>query len=190
MIRSCHNIRIERLWRDIRKDCLEAFRLLFEWMQKSGILHMVDLIEKTALFLVYQPRIQASLSEAADAWNSHGLRTEGYRSPTRLYGLSRLLAKRLGYWDKDPGDSLEVASDPLYGIEEADLGPTYATPEEEMAAGVRIHDEARLNEARELLQELDIDLDREDERWGVGVYLEVVAALRRLADDSANSDEE
>lgn len=165
------------------------FRLLFTWLQKRELLDMDDLVEKTALFVVFQPRIQASLYEASNAWNNHGLRTEGGRSPTRLYGLSRMLAKRLAYWDTDPGDSIEVASDPLYGVEAADLGPTYATQEEEMEAGLRVHDEARLTEARALLQEVGIDIDRDDENSGIDVYLEVVAALRGFQDDFSEGEE-
>ena len=77
MIRSLHNIRIEWLWRDVRKDCLEVFRRTFFYLEELFLLNMNIRIHRIALFLVFQPRIQCSLDKMMAGWNNHRLRGEG-----------------------------------------------------------------------------------------------------------------
>lgn len=180
--RSVHNVRIERLWRDIRKDVLEYWRLLFAHLEECGLLDMRNLVEKTALFLVYQPRIQATLDAAASAWNSHQLRSEAHNSPQVLWHLSKTEAEHQGYWNTDPGDDIVTATDPLYGVDgEGPLPPDAMLAEEEMDAGLRVHDDARLQKARELLP--DINFGREDGNRGMNVYQQVVRALQEVLDE-------
>ncbi|KAJ7669797.1 hypothetical protein B0H17DRAFT_1086436 [Mycena rosella] len=69
--RSLHNVRIERLWRDVRKDSLESYRQIFTYLGNTGLLDMENEIHRSCLFLVFQPRIQASLDRTRDAWNHH-----------------------------------------------------------------------------------------------------------------------
>ncbi|KAJ7315765.1 hypothetical protein DFH08DRAFT_790196 [Mycena albidolilacea] len=69
--RSLHNIRIERLWRDVRKDTLETYRQIFIYLTDHDLLDMKNSIHCACLFLVYQPRIQASLDRTRDGWNHH-----------------------------------------------------------------------------------------------------------------------
>ncbi|KAJ7662544.1 hypothetical protein DFH06DRAFT_355025 [Mycena polygramma] len=86
---------------------------------------MTNEVHRACLFLVYQPRIQASLDRARDGWNHHGIRTERNKTLLALYEISREAAMRRGYWTGDPGDEPEsVANDPLYGYDgEAALPP-------------------------------------------------------------------
>ncbi|KAG8915996.1 hypothetical protein FRC02_004297 [Tulasnella sp. 418] len=80
-------------------------------------------IQRVASYLVYQPRIQASLDRSLSAWNLHKIRTARNRSPVALFELSREAAITRGYWTGDPGDNLNTASDPNYGVDgEAALG--------------------------------------------------------------------
>ncbi|KAF7311732.1 Integrase catalytic domain-containing protein [Mycena indigotica] len=113
---SLQNIRIERSWRDIRKDALQYFREIFQHLEESQLLHMDNAIERVCLFLVYQPRIQAALDRARDSWNHHKLRTEREKTPTAIFELSRQNAIRLGYWTGDPGDDIADVS-PDYGVD-------------------------------------------------------------------------
>lgn len=144
-------------------------------------------IERTALFLVYHGRIQASLDRAARAWNTHQMRTEHQKTPLVMWHLSRTEAIRLGYWHSDPGDDFETASDPLYGVQGEGPLPHDPTPdfqpdaEDEIAQGIRINDDARLEKARELLP--GIDFDRVDGNHGMNVYQEVVRGLLALQEE-------
>lgn len=178
--RSTHNVRIERLWRDIRKDVLDYWRLLFTHLEAHGLLDIEDPIQKIALFLVYQPRIQAMLDAAAAAWNSHQLRTEGHNSPQVLWHLSRSEGMRQGYWNEDPGDDILTASDPLYGVDGEGPLPPNPTAEEEIEAGIREHDDTLLDQIRESLP--DLDFEREDGNRGMNVYQQTVRALQESLD--------
>lgn len=179
MIRSLHNIRIERLWRDVRKDCLEVFRRTFFYLEELFLLNMNIRIHRIALFLVFQPRIQCSLDKMMAGWNNHRLRGEGNRSPIYIFDASCRKAIREGYWNTDPGDSITGASDPFYGVDEQDETsiPTneLETAEEEIEAGVRVNTDEELSHARSLLE--GFDYEREDGNWGIEVYLEALQTL-------------
>ena len=184
MISSLHNVRIERLWRDVRKDCLEVFRRTFFYLEELSLLDMNIPIHRIALFLVFQPHIQSSLDRMMAAWNNHRLRGEGNWSPIYIFNASRQKAIREGYWDTDPGDSIADASNPFYGVDEQDetavptneLGDDMETAEEEVEAGTRVNTEEELTYARSLLQ--GFDFQKDDGNWGIEVYLEVLQALQ------------
>ncbi|KAK7034298.1 Integrase catalytic domain-containing protein [Favolaschia claudopus] len=59
--RSTQNIRMERNWRDVRKDTLEFFREIFMHLVEINLLDMENSIHRVCLFVVFQPRIQKSL---------------------------------------------------------------------------------------------------------------------------------
>ncbi|KAJ7596163.1 hypothetical protein C8J56DRAFT_754162, partial [Mycena floridula] len=117
--RSTNNVRIERLWLDVRKDTLENFRQIFKYLEDNNLLDMEDTIHCLCLYLVFQPHIQASLDRTRDAWNHHRIRTAGNRTPLApMYELSRETAIRRGYWTGDPGDDVNIVhDDPHYGLE-------------------------------------------------------------------------
>jgi hypothetical protein len=148
-------------------------------------------IHRVALFLVFQQRIQHSLDEMMLAWNDHKMRGEGNRSPNYIFDASRRKATREGYWESDPGDTTEEASDPLYGVDEQDETsiPTVELEDdleagEEVEVGVRVNREQELHHARSLLGEFDYE--RDDGNWGIEVYLEVVQALAVHYPDEAD----
>lgn len=95
--RSIQNIRIERLWRDVRKDTLEIYRQIFTHLEEEGLLDMEDSVQRLCLFLVFHPRIQASLNRTRDAWNFHKVRTAKNKTPVALWNLSRMEAISRGY---------------------------------------------------------------------------------------------
>ncbi|KAI1790623.1 hypothetical protein LXA43DRAFT_890572 [Ganoderma leucocontextum] len=175
-----------RLWRDVRKDCLEFFRQIFIYLEENGLLDMDVKAHRVCLFLVYHHRIQESLDRTRHAWNHHKIRTERNKTPVALFELSREMAMQRGYWTGDPGDSIEDASDPLYGVDghappppsnEVSEDPTNAsnTPEgleEERTAGITTNTDSELEEAQRLLA--DFDLLRDDEFWGIDIYCQAV----------------
>jgi hypothetical protein len=188
-LRSLHNIRIERLWRDVRKDSLESYRQIFTYLSNSGLLDMENEIHRSCLFLVFQPRIQASLNRTRDAWNHHKVRTARNKTPIAMFELSREAAIRRGYWTGDMGDDLATATNPLYGYDgEAPLPPVadhHGEPDAvsqepdgiaaEREAGICINDDDDLQDVRELMP--DFDFDSDDENWGIDVYCQAVIVL-------------
>ncbi|KAK7012462.1 hypothetical protein R3P38DRAFT_2550252 [Favolaschia claudopus] len=184
---SCHNVRIERLWRDVRKDALETFRQIFDYLEKNDLLDMENPVHSACLFLVFQRRIQAALDRARDAWNHHHMRTQHDKTPIAIYELSRTAAITRGYWTGDPGDDMDAASDPLYGFDgDAPLPPS-GLPEplerinqptgtaEERESGILVNGDEDLAAAAELLG--DFDCDRDDGNWGIEVYCEAVVRM-------------
>ena len=186
MLSSVHNIRIERLWRDIRKDVLESFRQLFIHLEECGLLDMDNVIHRTALFIVYQPLIQASLDRAREAWNNHRLRTEGHRTPRAIWELSKERAIQDGYWKSDPGDNSEVAEDPFYGwdgeatpggdIDQDVLSPQTRNNNEE---GDNLEADSTemasiLDDARAVLGDWQM---LEGDEWGINTYCTIVQRL-------------
>jgi hypothetical protein len=184
------NIRIERLWRDVRKDTLETFRQIFFHLEELGLLDMESNIHHVALYLVFQPRIQKSLNETVASWNFHKIRTAGNKTPTAIYELSRQHAINRGYWTGDPGDDLETASDPTYGHDptmpmppadelssdpNAAISEEYADPVAEEEAGVFVTGDEEIEEARDILR--DWDFVMEDGNWGIDMYCQAVIGL-------------
>ncbi|KAJ7601604.1 hypothetical protein DFH06DRAFT_1025391 [Mycena polygramma] len=178
-----------RLWRDVRKDTLESYRQIFFYLGDNGLLDMDNDIHRSCLFLVFQPRIQASLDRTRDAWNHHKVRTARNKTPIAMFELSRETAIRRGYWTGDPGDDLATAADPLYGYDgEAPLPPIgdqdgepSAVAQEpvgidaEREAGICINDDEELQGVQDLMP--DFDFGRDDENWGIDVYCAAVILL-------------
>ncbi|KAJ7156473.1 hypothetical protein C8R43DRAFT_883916 [Mycena crocata] len=179
-----------RLWCDVRKDSLETFRQIFMYLVANDLLIMENQIHAACLFLVFQPRVQASLDRTRDAWNHHKIRTAGNRTPIALFELSRKTAIRRGYWTGDMGDDLATASDPLYGYdgeapappsggqEDTDGHPQYAPPvgiQAEREAGICLNDDEELEEVRKLMEDFDFNFD--DGNWGINVYCQAVILL-------------
>ena len=89
--RSCHNQRIERLWRDVFAGCTYVYYNLFHFMESEGLLDIGNDIHLYALRYVFKERINASLEIFTTGWNNHPISTERNMSPEQLWlwGLNR-----------------------------------------------------------------------------------------------------
>lgn len=186
---------MERGWKDIRKDSLESFRQIFEYLGRNQLLDMENIVHKTCLFLVFQNRIQESLNRTRDAWNHHKMRTERHKTPIAMYELSREIAIQRGYWTGDAGDDIGTAAQPDYGLDgHAPLPPANdvtgdpEAPREEpigrdaqKEAGIFVNDDNDLDEAREQMEGFDFDED--DGNWGIDVYCRAVILLTSLLEN-------
>jgi hypothetical protein len=160
------------------------------YLEEQGLLDMESQVHRVTLFLVFQPRIQQSLNETTKSWNLHKIRTAGNKTPTAIFELSREQAIREGYWTGDPGDDITFV-DETYG---QDFGSGIVPPEDEMnaeptaprsdhfssdeeahRAGIFVNHDAELQEAREILR--DVDLEADDNNWGIDVFCEAVVRL-------------
>ncbi|KZS93702.1 hypothetical protein SISNIDRAFT_465883 [Sistotremastrum niveocremeum HHB9708] len=184
--RSVHNVRIERLWRDIGKTTLAPFAAVFRLLRQNGLFVLENRIHRVAMILVYQPRVQASLDEATRTWNHHALSSERHRSPKAIWSLSRQQAILGGYWN-DPGDPVEEARQRYYGVDdEHDLPPDVL---EGLEREHRRDDDANgeedevqltlLGQAVEWGKQVlgNFDVMRQDNQVGMQVYTEVVTLL-------------
>lgn len=82
---SVHNQRIERLWRDLHRCCVQLYYRLFYYMEHHDLLNPVDTVHLFALHYVFSPRINKSLESFMDAWNNHGIRTEHGKTPNQIF---------------------------------------------------------------------------------------------------------
>ena len=83
--KSCHNQRIERLWRDVFSGCAHIFHSLFYYMESEGILDIGNDVHLYALRYVFTARINNSLKAFAEGWNHHPLSSESNMSPAQLW---------------------------------------------------------------------------------------------------------
>jgi hypothetical protein len=171
-------------------------------LERRGLLDMENMVHRLALFVVYQPRIQASLEQTIHAWNKHKIRTEGNRTPEAIWELSRTIAMERGYWTGDPGDDVTTATAAEYGVDPgapavpAEEGRADSLPDSRIDdstlgteamkhAGLMINEDEEVELAREILA--DLDVEREDNAWGMDVYQEAVAVLMAAFYDVASA---
>ncbi|KAF7349604.1 Integrase catalytic domain-containing protein [Mycena sanguinolenta] len=188
--RSTQNIRMERGWRDVRKDTLEFFREIFMFLEANDLLDMENPVHRVCLFIVFQPRIQQSLDETISSWNLHKVRTAGNKTPQAIYQLSREKAINRGYWTGDPGDDINTASDSAYGQDpDAPLPPLdelqedpaapdyfeYPNVSAEREAGILVNDDDEVQEFKNILAGMDLSSD--DGNWGIDHYCQAVVAV-------------
>jgi hypothetical protein len=148
---------------------------------------MDNAVHRVCLYHVFFPCIQASLEQARLAWNNHQIRTERNRTPIMLFELSRVELLRAGKWTGDPGDEIDIADHPLYGVDgEGPLPPADETLCEETEEqkdwplnedlekenGVRVNSENELAEGLTYLA--GFDLAQDDDESGIQVYCKAV----------------
>ncbi|KAK0241037.1 hypothetical protein EDD85DRAFT_764032, partial [Armillaria nabsnona] len=166
---------------DVRKDSLETFRQIFDYLESNGLWDKENPVHCLCLFLVFQPRIQASLNRTRDAWNHHKIRTAGHRTPLAMYKLSREQAIRRGYWTGDAGDDIEtVLNNPFYGEEGVLDGNSVIPPPEGLEEGMETHlnEDLHLELAKALLG--DFEYEKDDGNWGIEVYCEAVIKMENV----------
>lgn len=93
---STHNQRIERLWRDVHRCATQLYYRLFYHLEDRGLLDPLNEIHLFTLHYIYLPRINKTLEGFIDGWNSHKVRTAGYRTPNQLFVEGSLRLHRSG----------------------------------------------------------------------------------------------
>lgn len=86
--RSVHNVRIERLWRDVRTQVGVVFLATFTIIEERGLLNPNSANDIRTLQLFFLPIINAALEEFRRMWNVHTVRTASHRTPEQLALLS------------------------------------------------------------------------------------------------------
>ena len=83
--RSVHNVRIERLWRDLYNGCICYFHDLFGLLEQADCLDPNNPIDIFALHYTYLPWIQHQLDTFHKVWGQHKMRTADHKSPLQLW---------------------------------------------------------------------------------------------------------
>ena len=88
--KSCHNQRIERLWRDIFHGCTFIFYYVFWYLEENGYLEIDNELHLFCLHFIFLPRIDRHLELFREGYDNHPLRTESNMTPIQLwlYGLN------------------------------------------------------------------------------------------------------
>ena len=110
---SVHNQRIERLWRDMHRCVCSLYYRLFYFLEHNEILDPINDVHLYALHYVYVPRINHSLKQFVDAWNSHGIRTVRGQTPNQLFISGSIQLRNEGLTALDFFESVNE----LYGVE-------------------------------------------------------------------------
>ena len=90
-------------------------------MEDCGILDVYSNVDMFSLLFVFLPRLNVQLTQFADAWNMHPLRTENCLSPMQLW--DRGLLSAAAHWQEEISAGLTVQAD--YGVEVDTLSNSY-----------------------------------------------------------------
>jgi len=88
--KSCHNQRIERLWRDVFTACLSTYYTVFWYMEDTDILDLSNDLHMQILQFVFIPRINAHLELFRNGWDKHSLSSARNRPPNQLWIIGQL----------------------------------------------------------------------------------------------------
>ena len=89
---SAHNVRVERMWRDMCKSITINFSSTFASMESKVVLDPLNDVGIFCLHYVYLPRINRCLQEFQESWNRHSMSTKGSMSPCQMFikGISAI----------------------------------------------------------------------------------------------------
>ena len=124
--KSVHNVRIERLWRDLYNGCVCYFHQLFVLLDPGN---PVDIY---SLHHTYMPWIQHQLDTFQKVWSHHKMRTAQHKSPLQLW-----VAGMLSTTDEVAVQGLSYADLPLGVLNEMGLN---GSSEEVNAMNVELYD--------------------------------------------------
>ena len=85
---SVHNVRIERMWRDVNRLISDQFREIFYKLESENILDPLNHTDLFCLSKVFLPLINRLLTEHVQAHNHHRISSEGNYTPRQLHTLN------------------------------------------------------------------------------------------------------
>ena len=168
--KSVHNVRVERLHRDVYIGALSHFASIFHNLENGGFLNPDNDAHIYALHFIFIPRINRALKEFTNQWNCHPVSTAQSYSPEQLF-ISGTLANGyvpssdVGSVDLDLlGSGVDDESDAPPPIEQNNYEVT--VPEVEILLP---------NEVLECLS--NVDPLQDDGNHGVNLYSMCVQAI-------------
>ncbi len=82
---SVHNVRIERLWRDVFRSVSSVFYDTFQCLTAEGKLDPSNEADIYCLHYVFIPRINEALKEFVESWNNHPVSTARNLTPNQMF---------------------------------------------------------------------------------------------------------
>ena len=167
--RSVHNVRIERLWREMNRVVIAFYKDIFNFLEVSCLLDSNSELDLFALQLIFLPRINASLEQFIKQWNFHGIRTAGYQSPMALWHAGIMHSM----------DDAVLCEPEHYGIDfdssvtEMDDNCNVVVPESEVQP---------TEQEMTVLRNHVPDPLEDDGNCGIDLYIKVCEVLKRLRD--------
>lgn len=165
--KSCHNQRIERLWRDVFSDVLYKYYCVFWHLENTNMIDISNEIDLYVLKLVFIERINNDLDQFRLGWDNHSLRTEGNKTPNQLWTLGSLSYQVL----QDEG----TVVDDFFGVD-CD-GPVPATFED----NIEIYPPENTLTASELSNLKNvINFTGVSQSFGIDIYISVLDIVRNM----------
>ena len=109
---------------DSHRCATSLYYKLFYYLEENNLLDSINEQHLFSLHYIFLPRINRSLKQFQDAWNSHGVRTEKGHTPNQLFTTGSLRLQGAGLTALDFFDN--VPED--YGVEEEGLAPDSDEP--------------------------------------------------------------
>lgn len=105
------------------------------------------------------------------------------KSPNALFVMSCEEAMRENRWFKDPGDNLDMASDPFYGVDQSDGFTSHIDDfdtepdafQDEIEDGIQMNTDEEIKHAQQALAGFDFNFD--DNNWGIPTYTQAVLCM-------------
>jgi len=168
--KSCHNQRIERLWRDVFVSSLGIFHCVFTYLEEQRLLDLNNSTHLLVLRYIFQVRINDHLNVFSNGWDCHQLRTERNKTPIQLWLVGLLqFPERIEDQFTENGDWLS------YGIDwESPMPISY-----DSAIDVP---EINFDDRDYFLSILrrSIDPRKESHHFGIDVYVEALTYLENI----------
>ena len=166
--KSCHNQRIERLWRDVFCYSLSKFYCAFCYLEDIGLLDITNEVHIFVLRLVFLPRINADLGLFCSAWDNHPIRTANNGTHNQLFIIGQL--------SYDPNSNIpEIVTD-SYGIDFE--GPASSEISENRIDTVPVDDILDETDLQQVLQE--IDFVAPSDSFGIDIYIRTLKLVENI----------
>lgn len=181
--KSCHNQRIERLWRDVFHGCTFIFYYVFWYLEENGYLEIDNELHMFCLHYVFLPRINRHLDLFRNGYDNHPLRTESNMTPNQLwvYGLNQVHRGHI--------PTSEPTSANMYGIDfEGPLPSRIYNGETLNEISVYVPPVASpLNDSQFNLLRSIVDPLASSSSHGLDIYLNTVQIIHNMLQSSVTS---
>ena len=140
---STRNQRIERFWRDVRKDVTRYYTIVLQHFTEMFDLDWTN--DATAFYMhhLFLARLNADLQRYIDVWNNHSLSTEHRMSPYQICHIHR-------------DNSFELPETVLLQADAATVPPTVDEDEYGIDENYDSEDDAR-ERAAEMLPQVHVE---------------------------------
>ena len=142
---------------------------LFYFLEQHGILDHLNEHHLWAVHYVFLPRINQSLKEFVNSWNSHPIRTANHKSPQQLFIAGALVLQQSGLTAMDFFEAI----DEDYGIDPD--GPTAA--DEDQNGIVIPQTTLKFSDADNILLSQSVDPLGPSQDFGIDLYEQTVALI-------------